>query len=124
MISCEGGDDVAEKAVSDFNFFSAHDKDTDNPTIKRTFILSNKDHPEAPSHKITQMQCVSWPDFDVPSSPSTLLALVKDVDAAVAASAEEAEIREGQPPVLVHCEVQLARFRIFLATDQSSALNL
>src|SRR6478609_9326531 len=106
MVSCEGGDDVAEKAVSGFNFFSAHDKPKENPTIKRTFLLSNKHHPEAPSHKITQMQCVAWPDFDVPSSPSTLLALVKDVDAAVVASAEEARVQERQPPVLVHCECQ------------------
>ncbi len=96
--------------MSGFNFFTADDKPAaDSPTIKRTFMLTKKDDADAKPHKIMQMQCVSWPDFDVPSSPATLLHLVKEVDEAVAACAGEDASLKRPAPVLVHCESSSAQ---------------
>ncbi len=118
LISTEGGEDLMEKSVSGFTFFSANDPPlNDNPTIKRSFLLTKLDHPDTSARKITQMQCVSWPDFDVPSSPATLLSLVKEVDKAVASSAAEALTGDQQPPVLVHCEWQRIPGRFCLLTN-------
>lgn len=74
--------------------------------IKRVFEVTNDDHPEAAPRKITQIQCVSWPDFDVPESADVLLDLIGDVDEAfkdIYGSSRNAE-RQDEPPILVHCE--------------------
>lgn len=82
--------------------------------IRRTFILTNDNHPTDPPRKIVQIQCVTWPDFDVPTSPDVLLGLIKDVgDARV-------ETREGEKedsPVLIHCSAGIGRTGSFILVD-------
>jgi len=82
-------------------------KDTEQAAhIKRTFEVTNDDHPESAPRKITQIQCVSWPDFDVPESADVLLDLISDVDQAfkdIYGSSRNTE-RQDEPPILVHCE--------------------
>lgn len=106
LLSTAGGEDASEKAVSGFDFHVGTDKPTTGtPNIHRTFLLSHAEYPNVPPRKITQIQCVTWPDFDVPEDPHTLLGLVKEVDQAseeMAADAEEDQSH--RPPVLVHCE--------------------
>jgi protein-tyrosine phosphatase len=74
--------------------------------IIRTFSLTRDDKPDAPPRKIVQVQCTSWPDFDVPDSPGVLIDLIDDVDKASAVTSETGsdEDRIDRPPVLVHCE--------------------
>lgn len=78
---------------------------TGTPNIHRVFLLSHEEHPELPPRKITQIQCVSWPDFDVPEDPHTLLGLVKEVDHASDEMAADADDQGLKPPVLVHCKL-------------------
>ena len=81
----------------------------DEANIKRVFKLTNLDLPDAPTRLITQIQCVSWPDFDVPDSPITLLNLIKEVDTAMdemhATDGTDVQDDSERPPVLVHCEL-------------------
>jgi len=82
-------------------------KDTEKAAhIKRVFEVTNDDHPESAPRKITQIQCVSWPDFDVPESADVLLDLIADVDEAfkdIYGASRNAD-RQDQPPILVHCK--------------------
>lgn len=103
-MSTEGGEDVAETDVSGFSFHVDNDKSrTDCPNIKRTFLLSHAAHEDVKPRKIIQLQCVSWPDFDVPEDPRMLLGLVKEVDTAADQFGEE-DPHARKAPVLVHCE--------------------
>jgi hypothetical protein len=106
LLSTAGGEDAPEKAVSGFDFHVGTDKPaTGTPNIHRTFLLSHAEHPDSPPRKITQIQCVTWPDFDVPEDPHTLLGLVKEVDQASEEMAADAdEDQSHRPPVLVHCK--------------------
>jgi hypothetical protein len=69
--------------------------------------------------KVVQLQCVAWPDFDVPDDPRLLLGLVKEVDKATVQSSEEEDANARKAPVLVHCEC----FRTFQATSSSHAIT-
>lgn len=110
LLSTTGGEDAPEKAVSGFDFHVGSDKPvTGTPNIHRVFLLSHEEHPESPPRKITQIQCVSWPDFDVPEDPHTLLGLVKEVDHASEEMAADADDQGLKPPVLVHCKSALRR---------------
>lgn len=105
LLSTAGGEDAPEKTVSGFDFHVGSDKPaTGTPNIHRVFLLSHDEHPELPPRKITQIQCVSWPDFDVPEDPHTLLGLVKEVDQASEEMAADADDQGAKPPVLVHCK--------------------
>lgn len=104
LLSTAGGEDAPEKAVSGFDFHVGSDKPvTTAPNIHRTFLLRHEEYPDSPPRKITQIQCVTWPDFDVPEDPHTLLGLVKEVDQASEEMAADAE-EHHRPPVLVHCK--------------------
>jgi protein tyrosine phosphatase len=106
LLSTTGGEDEQEKAVSGFNFHVGTDtSSSDAPNIHRVFLLTHDGYPDSPPRKITQIQCVSWPDFDVPEDPHTLLGLVKEVDQASEEMAADADDREHKPPVLVHCKL-------------------
>ncbi len=110
LISMEGEQPSATPAVVGFDFQTASpSQDDDVPPIKRHFFLSHADHPQAGKRRITQVQSLSWPDFDVPSDPRTVLHLLKDVDTAT----EELAVYNSQdsplkPPVLVHCEWRMS----------------
>lgn len=113
LISSEGGSDHVEQAQTGFDFGS--DKSAaaaSAPNIKRIFSLTNTFEPDAAPRKITQIQCVSWPDFDVPEDPRVLLNLIKEVDAVV----EETQV-EKKPPVLVHCSAGVGRTGSFIVVD-------
>ena len=104
-VSTEGGEDTAEKDVSGFNFHVGGNAgpSSEAPNIKRTFLLSHSKHPEEKPRKIIQLQCVAWPDFDVPEDPRLLLGLVKEVDKAAVDLPEEKDEQSRKAPVLVHC---------------------
>jgi hypothetical protein len=111
QVSQTGGEDKTQTANTGFDFGMAattpKSTETERPAhIQRVFEVTNDDHPESAPRKIIQIQCVSWPDFDVPESADVLLDLIRDVDHAfvdVYGSARNAQ-REDEPPVLVHCE--------------------
>ncbi|KAK4688084.1 tyrosine-protein phosphatase 2/3, partial [Tremellales sp. Uapishka_1] len=124
LLAQTGGEDVVQQGASGFDFgvaspASPANGPSDVTNIKRVFRLSHDDQPSQPPRKITQIQCTSWPDFDVPESPDTLLALIKDVDAAVEETyAEDGEVSEDKrPPVLVHCSAGVGRTGSFIIVD-------
>lgn len=129
-VSTEGGEDTAEKDVSGFNFHVGGNNgpSSDAPNIKRTFLLSHTQYPDEKPRKVTQLQCVAWPDFDVPEDPRLLLGLVKEVDkAAVDLPDEEDQSRKA--PVLVHCKCPLPNdatpsFRAHLSLCSLQALRV
>jgi len=109
QVSHSGGEDKGQTATTGFDFGMAAStpktKDTEQAAhIKRVFEVSNDDHPEAAPRKITQIQCVSWPDFDVPESADVLLDLIRDVDEAFVDVYGSGKDRQEEPPVLVHCK--------------------
>ncbi|KAL7421980.1 phosphotyrosine-specific ptp2-like protein [Cryptotrichosporon argae] len=121
-----GGEDKAEGATTGFDFGQAATAKEPTPVehnIKRVFMLSNTNHPSAPPRRITQIQCVSWPDFDVPDSPDVIVDLIKDVGAAVDATlpahaeADTADDRNETAPVLVHCSAGVGRTGSFILVD-------
>lgn len=88
--------------------------------IRRDFYLSHSDHPNDPPRKIVQLQCVTWPDFDVPESPDVLLALIKDVDEALREVSPECRNggkEQDKQPVLVHCSAGIGRTGSFIVVD-------
>jgi hypothetical protein len=109
-VSTEGGEDTAEKDVSGFNFHVGGNSgpSSEAPNIKRTFLLSHSEHPEEKPRKVIQLQCVAWPDFDVPEDPRLLLGLVKEVDKAAVDVPDEKDDQSRKAPVLVHCKHSLS----------------
>lgn len=115
LISSEGGSDHVEPVQTGFDFGTTSDKpEASTPNIKRVFSLTNTAEPEAAPRKVVQIQCVSWPDFDVPEDPRVLLGLIKEVDGIVEETqGESAE----KPPVLVHCSAGVGRTGSFIVVD-------
>ncbi|WWC94473.1 hypothetical protein V866_001319 [Kwoniella sp. B9012] len=125
VVSQTGGEDQVQQPTTGFDFGPAAStpRSTSFPTgkernIKRVFKLTNHDEPDEPPRTIVQIQCIGWPDFDVPETPETLFNLIKDVDNAV----EESETvgrddRSNQPPVLVHCSAGVGRTGSFIIVD-------
>lgn len=124
QISQTGGDDKTQTATTGFDFGMAastpKNADTEQAShIKRVFEVTNDDHPEASPRKIVQIQCVSWPDFDVPESADVLLDLIRDVDEAfgeIFGTAKNLD-RQEEPPVLVHCSAGVGRTGSFIMVD-------
>lgn len=103
-----GGEDKLPQQSSGFDFGMAS-KSTEGQAegnIVRTFSVSRVDKPDIPARKVVQVQCTSWPDFDVPDSPDVLVNLIEDVDQASGTTCETEDDadRIERPPVLVHCE--------------------
>lgn len=118
-VSTEGGEDTAEKDVSGFNFHVGGNSgpSSEAPNIKRTFLLSHSEHPEEKPRKVIQLQCVAWPDFDVPEDPRLLLGLVKEVDKAAVDVPDEKDDQSRKAPVLVHCSAGVGRTGSFMVVD-------
>jgi protein-tyrosine phosphatase len=110
QVSQSGGEDKGHQASTGFDFGMAaatpETKGAPASHIKRVFRVTNDDHPEAEARTIVQIQCVSWPDFDVPESADVLLNLIREVDTAFAEifGAAQNLDRQEEPPVLVHCK--------------------
>ncbi|WWC69963.1 uncharacterized protein I206_103907 [Kwoniella pini CBS 10737] len=126
MISQSGGEDHAYQAPTtgfDFGSAAVTPQSSSFPTgkeknIKRVFRLSNLEQPTEPPRTIIQVQCIGWPDFDVPETPDTLLNLIKDVDLAVEESDSTGRAdRSDRPPVLVHCSAGVGRTGSFIVID-------
>ncbi|WRT66591.1 uncharacterized protein IL334_003550 [Kwoniella shivajii] len=124
-VSQTGGEDQVQQPTTGFDFgpTAVTPRSSSFPTgkeknIKRVFRLSNSDHPEEPPRTIVQVQCIGWPDFDVPETPETLFELIKDVDHAVEDSTPQInDDRKNQPPVLVHCSAGVGRTGSFIVVD-------
>lgn len=129
-----GGEDAAHPSqVSGFDFgmtaASAPPKasesaaDNEAVNIRRDFILTNDNDSAAGSRRIVQIQCVNWPDFDVPESPDVLLGVIRDVDQAVDEVVPAQQRGQGgadrceQSPVLVHCSAGVGRTGSFIVVD-------
>ncbi|OCF74348.1 hypothetical protein I204_04719 [Kwoniella mangroviensis CBS 8886] len=125
MVSQTGGEDQVQQQTTGFDFGPAAvtPRSTSFPTgkernIKRVFKLANHDEPDEPPRTIVQIQCIGWPDFDVPETPETLFNLIKDVDNAVEGSETVGrDDRRNQPPVLVHCSAGVGRTGSFIVVD-------
>ena len=123
-IGTEGGVDEAPQSDGGGFFFGAP-KPAAAPaagaraTIKRSFHLSHADHADEPPRLVTQIQYVSWPDFDIPETPSDLLHLIRDVnelnDSAVADAHENGS--KGPGPIVVHCSAGVGRTGSYVIVD-------
>lgn len=124
LVSQVGGDDHAAPAVQSGFDFGNTSAMPSNPggNIHRTFHLWHNRFPNQPPRIITQIQCVDWPDFDVPESPEILLGLMKDVDKAVSTTGLSGcgEDRCTFPPVLVHCSAGVGRTGSYILVDAIS----
>lgn len=102
--------DASTSTGFDFGFAQpkTESKTAESGNIKRTFLLRHMDQPSQKPRKVVQIQCVAWPDFDVPESPECLLRLIRDVDETVdeihGTGSRSDQSRADLPPVLVHCE--------------------
>lgn len=94
-------------------------KGGDSQNIRRDFYLSHADYPKEPRRKVVQLQCVAWPDFDVPDSRDVLLGLIKDVDNALREDERDSTRgdRVDDAPVLVHCSAGVGRTGSFIVVD-------
>lgn len=111
LVSQTGGEDQKHEATTGFDFGTAAStprEQADKPVsnIKRVFRVTHDGHPDAAPREVVQIQCVSWPDFNVPESADVLLSLIREVDAAFCHlfGAVQNLDRQNEPPVLVHCE--------------------
>lgn len=120
-----GGDDKPHDATTGFDFGSVPHPPgggklaEDFVNIKRVFTLSHAKHPDVPPRRVTQVQCINWPDFDVPDAPEILLDLMRDVDHATQETGIEGcgDDRCQFPPVLVHCSAGVGRTGSFILVD-------
>ncbi|OCF39291.1 hypothetical protein I317_06916 [Kwoniella heveanensis CBS 569] len=122
LVHQTGGEDLAQQPTTGFDFGQAAvtpRSSSQEKNIKRVFRLANTEHPEEPPRTITQIQCVGWPDFDVPETPETLGSLIREVDQAVDQQTQSGERydRANQPPVLVHCSAGVGRTGSFIVVD-------
>jgi hypothetical protein len=124
LVSQSGGEDEAQAAPTTGFDFGAAAAEPSQPggNIHRTFELWHNAFPGQPPRVVTQIQCVDWPDFDVPESPEILLNLMKEVDSAVATTGLTGcgEDRCDFPPVLVHCSAGVGRTGSYILVDAIS----
>ena len=94
-----GGEDAPQPAGFDFGMATSP---PEAGHIKRVFKIRHSGH--LGEKTVIQLQCISWPDFDVPETPEVLLSLIREVDTAM--EEVHGDDERGQlPPVLVHCEL-------------------
>lgn len=117
LISQQGEDEQVDpkKQQSGAYFNTSTDEPMNDTIIERIFQLRHKDHSRS-SRKLTHLQYLGWPDLDVPSSPSGLLALIKRVTKATEESAsQQPNVKAG--PVLLHCSAGVGRTGGFILVD-------
>lgn len=86
-------------------------EDAEKATVRRTFLLSHVDHPEVLPRKVTQIQYLGWPDYDVPDNPQGILGPIRMVDAL------RAENGDAGSPLLLHCSAGIGRTGGFILAD-------
>jgi protein-tyrosine phosphatase len=118
LVSQTGGEDHVQQQTTGFDFGMAaatpreDESEEVESNIRRTFVLTHDQYKDQPPRTIIQIQCVAWPDFDVPDNPDILLSLIKDTDNAVEeAMKRPCDDRAELAPVLVHCECECASLR-------------
>lgn len=91
---------------------------SESATLRRTFLLRHTGYPESPPRKITQLQHLAWPDFDVPEDTRGLLNLIREVDVLRSeVDAEDCYSDAPPPPVLLHCSAGIGRTGGFIVAD-------
>ncbi|KZT58402.1 hypothetical protein CALCODRAFT_494884 [Calocera cornea HHB12733] len=108
-ISTTGGEDDPSASAGFFDLHGAAAAGHEEPgAIRRVFALSRDG---AGERIVTQLQMVSWPDWEVPRSPRCLLDLIRQTNALRAASPRP------NAPVLVHCSAGVGRTGSFVLID-------
>lgn len=102
------------KAATAGFFSSQSDQPGERETITR--ILHIHHGPSGRTRRITHLQHVDWPDMDVPSSPSGIIRLLRQVNEARRQNADSDEA-EDRKPVLLHCSAGVGRTGGFIAAD-------
>ncbi|CAK9780732.1 unnamed protein product [Cutaneotrichosporon oleaginosum] len=124
LVSQTGGEDeVEQKPTTGFDFGAAAAAPSRRGgNIHRTFELRHNACLDQPPRVVTQIQCVDWPDFDIPESPEILLNLMKEVDSVVAKTGLTGcgEDRCEFPPVVVHCSAGVGRTGSYILVDAIS----
>ncbi|WVO18343.1 hypothetical protein L204_106058 [Cryptococcus depauperatus] len=126
LIRQTGGEDKAAPVTSagfDFGFAASTPR---TPTfsgdgeknIKRVFSLYRNDKPNESPRTIAQIQCVGWPDFDVPETPDTLLNLIEEVNQTITeVNPDKTNTKADEPPIVVHCSAGVGRTGSFIVVD-------
>lgn len=92
--------------------------------MRRVLCLANERSVEPP-REIVQLQFLAWPDHGVPSSPTPLLRLIAEANAAqcAPAAAEDAAWLQPTPgPIVVHCSAGVGRSGAYILIDAALAL--
>ncbi|KIJ45249.1 hypothetical protein M422DRAFT_251429 [Sphaerobolus stellatus SS14] len=114
LVSSDGDEEIEVRSAAPqlgFDFgVPTMPVDADKSIVRRTFMFSHADYPEIPPRKVTQLQYLGWPDFDVPDDPKGLLVLMKQVNALRAES-------RSQDPVLLHCSAGIGRTGGYIMID-------
>ncbi|EJT98867.1 hypothetical protein DACRYDRAFT_96213 [Dacryopinax primogenitus] len=112
LLSAQGGEDEPGTGVGGGGgggFFDMHGTTDEQGPIKRVFALSK--HGSQGERIVTQLQMVSWPDWEVPHSPRTLLGLIEQTNQL------RARAKDPDAPVLVHCSAGVGRTGSFVLID-------
>lgn len=113
-----------------FNFESANTKtqptkaEDEGMIVLRQFTITNTSQPSHTAREVTQIQWTEWPDFGVPTSPTSILALIESVNkyqrqatSPSKAYGSQEPAKDGQKPIVVHCSAGCGRTGTFCTID-------
>lgn len=92
--------------------------------IIRHFTVSNPSQGSQATREITQIQWTEWPDLGIPTSPTSILALIELVNkhqrnttSPGISNGPSEPVSEGQRPIVVHCSAGCGRTGTFCTID-------